>query len=96
MAARSNGSANPQSVLVIEDDSLICKLLQVVLEHHGHAVEIAETYAAGEAAIAKGQPRMIILDLGLPDGDGDRSRHAETDRVEHARDRDSAFRSGRR
>ena len=70
MGARSNGSSSPQSVLVIEDDSLICKLLQVVLEHHGHSVEIAETYAAGEKAIEKLQPRMIILDLGLPDGDG--------------------------
>lgn len=69
-AARNNGSANAQTVLVIEDDSLICKLLQVVLEHHGHSVEIAETYAAGELAIEKTHPRMIILDLGLPDGDG--------------------------
>ena len=80
MAARSNGSGTPQSVLVIEDDSLICKLLQVVLEHHGHAVEIAETYAAGEAAIANSKPRMIILDLGLPDGDGlDLLRHLRSD-----------------
>src|SRR5207245_7149229 len=68
--AGNNGSKSPQSVLVIEDDSLICKLLQVVLEHHGHTVEIAETYAAGVAAIEKGMNRMIILDLGLPDGDG--------------------------
>jgi DNA-binding response OmpR family regulator len=80
MAAKGNGSGNPQSVLVIEDDSLICKLLQVVLEHHGHSVEIAETYEAGEAAIAKSQPRMIILDLGLPDGDGlDLLRHLRSD-----------------
>jgi len=80
MAARSNGSGTPQSVLVIEDDSLICKLLQVVLEHHGHAVEIAETYAAGELAIANSKPRMIILDLGLPDGDGlDLLRHLRSD-----------------
>ena len=79
MGAR-NGSGNPQSVLVIEDDSLICKLLQVVLEHHGHSVEIAETYAAGELAIAQSKPRMIILDLGLPDGDGlDLLRHLRSD-----------------
>lgn len=70
MSPRNNGSKTPQSVLVIEDDSLICKLLQVVLEHHGHSVEIAETYAAGAAAIERSTPRMIILDLGLPDGDG--------------------------
>jgi len=40
------------------------------LEHHGHSVQIAETYAAGEKAIQTTKPRMIILDLGLPDGDG--------------------------
>lgn len=67
----SNGSKGPDtSVLVIEDDSLICKLLQVVLEHHGHTVQIAETYAAGSNAIENTKPELIILDLGLPDGDG--------------------------
>jgi DNA-binding response OmpR family regulator len=80
MGARNNGSVDPKSVLVIEDDSLICKLLQVVLEHHGHSVEIAETYAAGQAAIDRGLSRMIILDLGLPDGDGlDLLRHLRSD-----------------
>lgn len=69
--ASSNGSgAKHSTVLVIEDDSLICKLLQVVLEHHGHSVKIAETYAAGSDAIENTNPELIILDLGLPDGDG--------------------------
>lgn len=66
-----NGSRGPRStVLVIEDDSLICKLLQVVLKHHGHDVRIAESYAAGSEAIENSNPALIILDLGLPDGDG--------------------------
>lgn len=80
--AGSNGSRGPShsSVLIIEDDSLICKLLQVVLEHHGHSVEIAETYAAGADAIEHSKPELIILDLGLPDGDGlDLLRHLRTD-----------------
>jgi two-component system KDP operon response regulator KdpE len=68
--AGSNGSSAPPSVLVIEDDVLICKLLQVVLEHHGHTVDFADTYASGVAAIESSKPRLIILDLGLPDGDG--------------------------
>jgi two-component system KDP operon response regulator KdpE len=75
-----NGAVNTQSVLVIEDDSLISKLLQVVLEHHGHEVEVVETYAAGQEAISRSRPRMIILDLGLPDGDGlDLLRHLRAD-----------------
>jgi DNA-binding response OmpR family regulator len=66
----TNGSIALPSVLVIEDDVLICKLLQVVLEHHGHTVSFADTYASGVTAIENSRPRMIILDLGLPDGDG--------------------------
>lgn len=79
--ASSNGSKESHStVLVIEDDSLICKLLQVVLEHHGHNVRIAETYAAGSEAIENTTPELIILDLGLPDGDGlDLLRRLRTD-----------------
>lgn len=67
--AKDNGQTNT-NVLVVEDDSLICKLLQVVLEHHGHDVEIASTYADGAAALERKAPALLILDLGLPDGDG--------------------------
>lgn len=73
-----NGSvgAKGSSVLIVEDDSLICKLVQVVLEHHGMNVQIAENYMDGMAALDGSQPALIILDLGLPDGDGmDLLRH---------------------
>ena len=59
-----------RSLLVIEDDTYICKLLRLFLEHRGFDVEIAESYAAGEAAIDSTRPRVIILDIALPDGDG--------------------------
>ena len=49
METKTNGTEGGQAtVLVIEDDALICKLLQVVLEHHGHSVQVAETYAPGK------------------------------------------------
>jgi DNA-binding response OmpR family regulator len=68
------------SLLVIEDDALICNLLRTILEHRGYVVEFAETYAAGAAAIEATKPRMIILDLALPDGDGlDLLRHLRED-----------------
>lgn len=64
------------NVLVIEDDEFICKLLRVVLEHNGQEVVIAENYADGWHAIENTHPGLIILDLGLPDGDGlDLLRH---------------------
>lgn len=78
--SNGSGSARSSAVLIIEDDALICKLLQVVLEHQGHAVQIAETYAEGTDAIEQTKPSLIILDLGLPDGDGlDLLRHLRED-----------------
>ena len=58
------------SLLVIEDDLPIGRLLQVLFEDRGFVVEVAETFAEGVAAIEGMKPRVIILDLGLPDGDG--------------------------
>jgi len=69
-----------RTLLVIEDDSFICKLLRVFLEHRGYEVEFAETYADGQAAIDATKPRVIILDIALPDGDGlDLLRHLRED-----------------
>ena len=78
MAKRKAKAA--RTLLVIEDDSYICKLLRVFLEHRGFEVEFAESYAAGEAAIDATRPRVIILDIALPDGDGlDLLRHLRED-----------------
>jgi DNA-binding response OmpR family regulator len=67
-------------LLVIEDDDLISKLVRVIFEHRGYAVEVAETYADGAAAIEASKPRVIILDIALPDGDGlDLLRHLRRD-----------------
>ena len=69
-----------RSLLVIEDDVFISKLLRLFLEHRGFEVVIAETFADGEAAIASTKPRVIILDIALPDGDGlDLLRHLRRD-----------------
>jgi DNA-binding response OmpR family regulator len=69
-----------RSLLVIEDDSYICNLLRVFLEHRGFDVTFAVTYAAGEAAIDEMKPRIVILDIALPDGDGlDLLRHFRDD-----------------
>ena len=62
--------AKSRSLLVIEDDPYIRNLLRVFLEHRGFEVTFAETYTAGEAAIDGTKPRVIILDIALPDGDG--------------------------
>ncbi len=58
------------NILVIEDDPSVRTLVKAVLEHNGNSVETAETIHDGQALATEGNFEMIVLDLGLPDGDG--------------------------
>lgn len=58
-------------VLVVEDAGPVAELLTYLLEGAGYEVEVAATVAAARAAIAGQLPAtLVILDAGLPDGDG--------------------------
>lgn len=65
-----SGAELPPSILVIEDDPMICKLLRVVLEHQGHFVRVADTFADGLETASDPDVKAVILDLNLPDGNG--------------------------
>lgn len=57
-------------ILVVDDEAQIRKFLRISLGASGHQVIEAETAEAG-IALAKAEPfDLIILDLGLPDMDG--------------------------
>lgn len=58
------------NVLVIEDDPSVRTLVKAVLEKNEHAVDIADTAESGEKHAVDNSYDIIILDLGLPDGDG--------------------------
>lgn len=58
------------NVLVVEDDPAVRTLLKAVLENNGNTVTTEGTFSSGESAAVEGDFNMIILDLGLPDGDG--------------------------
>jgi two-component system, OmpR family, response regulator len=57
-------------VVVIEDDGDIATLLESILQRSGAVVHTACTGAAGIEAVRAHRPRLITLDLGLPDIDG--------------------------
>lgn len=57
-------------ILVIEDDPSVRTLVKAVLEHNGNKVSTADNAADGEEMAENTDYEMIILDLGLPDGDG--------------------------
>jgi two-component system KDP operon response regulator KdpE len=58
------------SVLVIDDEVQIRRLLRVCLEPHGYRVWEAATGQEGLTEAAQRRPEVVILDLGLPDLDG--------------------------
>ncbi len=57
-------------VLIIEDESPMRRFLRTSLTSHGFRFVEAETAALGLALAASHNPEIILLDLGLPDGDG--------------------------
>ena len=57
-------------VLVVDDDQAIRRLLRVTLRAHGYSVFEAGGARAALAAAEAVRPDVVILDLGLPDGDG--------------------------
>jgi two-component system KDP operon response regulator KdpE len=57
-------------ILVVDDEAQIRKFLRISLGASGHQVVEAETAEAG-IALVKAEPfELVILDLGLPDMDG--------------------------
>jgi two-component system KDP operon response regulator KdpE len=57
-------------VLVVDDEAAIRRFLRTTLAANGYAVFVAATAAEALAAAASHRPDVVILDLGLPDGDG--------------------------
>lgn len=58
------------SILVIDDEQQIRRLLQISLEANGFAVCLASSGEEGLLRASMERPELIILDLGLPDLDG--------------------------
>jgi len=60
----------PATVLVIDDEPQIRKFLRISLASQGYRVVEAATGQEGLAQAALAQPDLVVLDLGLPDLDG--------------------------
>jgi len=57
-------------ILVVEDEEEIRRFVSQALEREGFEVHQAETLQRGRIEAANRRPDLLILDLGLPDGDG--------------------------
>ncbi|WP_313806032.1 response regulator [Flavobacterium sp.] len=61
---------NSATILVIDDESQIRKLLEITLEANGYKTEFAANAKEGLLLAASHPPDVVLLDLGLPDDDG--------------------------
>jgi two-component system, OmpR family, KDP operon response regulator KdpE len=57
-------------ILVIEDEPAIRNVLRVLLEAEGYRVVEADTAMRAEIEARSHKPDLLLVDLGLPDGDG--------------------------
>ncbi|MEI7613312.1 MAG: two-component system response regulator KdpE [Betaproteobacteria bacterium] len=60
----------PAKVLVIEDEKQIRRFVRIALEEDGCSVSEAESVRQGLLEAGSRNPDLLILDLGLPDGNG--------------------------
>ena len=63
-------NAAPPVVLVVEDEKQIRRFVRTSLEEEGCRVFEAETSAQGLLEAGSRKPDLLMLDLGLPDGNG--------------------------
>ncbi|CAM3507824.1 two-component system response regulator KdpE [Rouxiella silvae] len=63
-------SIPPTHILIVEDEKEIRRFVRTALEGEGMKVFESETLQRGLIEAGTRKPDLIILDLGLPDGDG--------------------------
>ena len=58
------------SVLVIDDDPAVCRIVQRLLERHGFAVSTASDGQSGLSRFAELNPDLAIVDILMPGKEG--------------------------
>ena len=64
-------SNNKYKILVVEDDRSIQSMIQTVLETNDYQVITAQRCQQGILMLSSHVPDLVVLDLGLPDMDGE-------------------------
>lgn len=68
--AMKDPSVSTPSALLVEDEPQIRRFVRSALEEEGWQVNESSTLQRGLIDAGTRQPELVILDLGLPDGDG--------------------------
>ena len=64
-------SNNRYKILIVEDDRNILSMIQTVLDMSGYQVLTAQRCRQGVLMLSSHVPDLVVLDLGLPDMDGE-------------------------
>jgi len=64
------GDGQEARILVIEDDAGLAEVIRQVFSRDGITVEVAHTRQAALDLCHTFEPHLMVLDIGLPDGDG--------------------------
>ena len=67
---RYNSAMNSQTILVVDDDPQITRLMREYLEQAGYQVLVAHDGESALRIVHSDRPSLLVLDLGLPDRDG--------------------------
>ena len=62
---------NKYKILIVEDDHSIASFIQTILETNGYQALTADRCHQGLMVFSSHLPDLVILDLGLPDADGE-------------------------
>lgn len=57
-------------VLIVDDDVDTCQALATIAKLEGFTTTLAHSLREGRIQLARQLPDVILLDLGLPDGEG--------------------------
>jgi two-component system KDP operon response regulator KdpE len=69
-AGPAAAAPGPARVLIVEDEPGLLRALRIDLRARGYEVAVAVTGREALAQARRSPPDVVLLDLGLPDGDG--------------------------
>ncbi|RZL38158.1 MAG: response regulator [Rubrivivax sp.] len=65
-----NAESEESLVLVVDDNLDAAEVLALLIEVEGFAAATARTISEARESVVQRRPRLILLDLNLPDGNG--------------------------
>ncbi|HEY2290861.1 MAG TPA: ATP-binding protein [Thermoanaerobaculia bacterium] len=68
--AEPRGVDRPLKILMVEDHRPTAKAIARLLRSHGHTVQVVDSLAAAEHAVAVERFDLLLCDIQLPDGSG--------------------------